>query len=84
MPTLYNVTKDSQFDYRNNTKVKSETTYKVYRRYAELKKRLREHLNESIYGQVQVYRRRRGEWGEWFEHWEIRNNKPTIVKQGWM
>jgi hypothetical protein len=50
--------------------------------YAEVKKNMKTYLSESE-GKVSVYRHRRGEWGEWFEHWELSNGKPTIVKEGW-
>jgi hypothetical protein len=41
---------------------------------------LEEHIGDRP---VFVVRSRRGEWGEWFEHWELINGKPTIVKKGW-
>ena len=83
MATLYNITKESRNEYWNR-KSNSESMYKVYARYSELRKSLKTHLNESVEGQVQVYRKRRGEWGEWFEHWELSNGKPVIVEEGWM
>jgi len=41
-------------------------------------------IKNSYNGVVNVYRERRGEWGEWFEHWSLINGKPTIIKEGWM
>jgi len=42
-------------------------------------------LNESKNRIVMVSRSRRGEWGEWFEYWSFNTeNKPIIIKQGWM
>ena len=53
--------------------------------YAEVKKRMAEFLKESDDNMVRVYRERRGEFGEWFEHWQLNlMNNPVIVKQGWM
>lgn len=53
--------------------------------YAEVKKRIAEFLNDSDDTMVCVYRERRGQWGEWFEHWQFNaERKPVIVKQGWM
>ena len=57
---------------------------KNFKTYRELKKNMGLLIKDSYNGIVCVYRERRGEWGEWFEHWAIRNNKPTIIKEGWM
>lgn len=52
--------------------------------YAEVKRNMKDYLSESN-GVVSVYRHRRGEWGEWFEHWDFNHKKkPVIVKEGWM
>ena len=52
--------------------------------YAEIKKNMRKYLADSYDGIVRVYRSRRGEWGEWFEHWRADDKgKPYITKQGW-
>ena len=83
MATLYKMTRESMNLYWNNNS-KTMDMYKVYSRYSELKKNLTEHINDSLIGQVQVYRKRRGEWGEWFEHWELKDGKPIIVKEGRM
>lgn len=53
--------------------------------YAEVKKNMKKFLTEATDNKVQVYRRRRGEFGEWYEHWQFNaERKPVIVKQGWM
>jgi hypothetical protein len=53
--------------------------------YAEVKRRMKEFLEEADDDGVTVYRHRRGEWGEWFEVWGFNHKrKPVIVKQGWM
>ena len=51
--------------------------------YRELKKKIKEYLPLSLSGEISVHRSRRGDWGEWFEVWQMRQNKPTIVKEGW-
>jgi len=52
--------------------------------YAKLRRELKEMLESSTDNTVSISRSRRGEWGEWFENWELVNGKPKIVKQGWM
>jgi hypothetical protein len=51
--------------------------------YAEVKKRMKAFMNDSFDENVSVYRHRRGEWGEWFEHWSRIGGKCEIMKQGW-
>lgn len=61
------------------------TVDKTFNTYRELKKALRECIIESKFGWVSVYRSRRGEWGEWFEHWAIgKGEKLVKIKEGWM
>jgi hypothetical protein len=33
---------------------------------------------------ISVYRTKRGEWGEYFEHWLLKNDELEIIKHGWM
>jgi hypothetical protein len=40
-------------------------------------------MNDSFDENVSVYRSRRGEWGEWFEHWSKVGGKCKIIKEGW-
>lgn len=54
-----------------------------YPTYKKLVKNLQKHLVENLEPTVTVTRSKRGEWGEWFEKWELRNGKPTIIEQGW-
>lgn len=82
-PQASYISNESIREYRNGSK-KSEVNYKRFNTYAELKKNLTEMLNESINDVVSVSRSRRGEWGEWFEKWELINGKPKITNQGWM
>ena len=56
---------------------------KYFRTYKEVKRKMTEFIEASYDGQVNVYRSRRGEWGEWFEHWEKIGKKKVIVKEGW-
>jgi len=51
--------------------------------YAEVKKRMNAFMNDSFDEYICVYRHRRGEWGEWFEHWIKQGRKNVIIKQGW-
>ena len=67
------------FTKDNQTKGFSFTTY------AKVKKYMKEWLEESDDKKVGVYRQRRGQWGEYYEHWQFNaERKPVIVKQGWM
>jgi hypothetical protein len=52
--------------------------------YRELKKNMRLLLKRAADNAVTVSRSRRGEWGEWFEIWQMCHGKPVIIKQGWM
>ena len=51
--------------------------------YAEVKQRMNAFMQDSFDENVNVYRSRRGEWGEWFEHWSKVGSKAKIHKQGW-
>jgi hypothetical protein len=51
--------------------------------YTEVKKRMDMFMNDSSDNFIRVYRHRRGEWGEWFEHWTKTGGKNKIIKQGW-
>lgn len=66
--------------YRDNNGSNVSLTIKTY---AEVKRKMNAFMNDSVNDCVSVYRHRRGEWGEWFEHWEKQGNKNVIVKQGW-
>lgn len=52
--------------------------------YKEVQRRMNEFFEDSGGNEVCVYRRRRGEWGEWFEHWGLAGRGCEIRKQGWM
>lgn len=53
-----------------------------YLSYRDIKRKMRYFLNDSIDGEVSVYRSRRGRGYEYFEKWRMIDNKPTIVKEG--
>jgi hypothetical protein len=56
----------------------------TYDTYAKLKKALRAMLKVSKHNVITVARSRRGQWGEYFEHWsEANNGKIEIIKEGW-
>ena len=76
-------TDESIRDYRNGYRKSREIT-NVYPTYDKLRRGMKAMLNASIDDIVYVSRSRRGEWGEWFEHWSLVNGKPKIIKQGWM
>ena len=67
--------------YRNISPYKTE----IFNTYGELKKALRDRILHEHIGEDEVFvtRSRRGEWGEWFEHWQKTGRKKKIVKQGW-
>jgi hypothetical protein len=82
-PQASYISDESIRDYRNGYS-KSELIYKRFKTYVELKRNLKTMLEESFNDVVSVSRSRRGEWGEWFEKWELINGKPKITNQGWM
>ena len=86
-PQVRYMTSESRHDYNyDRYRVHSPYVTKQFNTYAELKKALKDYILHNHIGgdEVVVSRSRRGEWGEWFEKWELVNGKPTIVKQGWM
>ena len=52
--------------------------------YRELLKNLRSMLKADQENIITVYRQRRGEWGEWFEKYGLVDDKPVLLKQGWL
>jgi hypothetical protein len=85
-PQVTYMTRESRHDY-NSERYRVTSPYKTerFKTYAELKKALRERILHDHIGDEPVFvcRSRRGEWGEWFEKWELVNGLPTIIKQGW-
>ena len=76
------VTRKGLRDFQNGYR-KTRSDVNVYPTYVKLKKNLVEILKSTDDNFVTVVRSKRGEWGEWFEHWQLKNDIPTIVKQGW-
>ena len=63
-----------------------KSEWKTYPTYRELRRNLIADLKESYGNEVSVSRSKRGEWGEWFENWQLDfdGKNATIIKQGWM
>lgn len=76
-------TEQSIQDYNNGWRKSREITNE-YPTYAKLKSALKAMLNASFNEMVYVSRSRRGEWGEWFEHWTLEKGRPKKIKEGWM
>ena len=51
--------------------------------YKEVKHKMNAFMQDSFDENVNVFRRRRGQWGEWFENWSKVGSKAKIHKQGW-
>jgi len=64
--------------------VQTGTIGRFFPTYREFKKNVKELLKSNPNDCVTVTRTRRGEWGEWFERWELINGKPKITKQTWL
>ena len=85
-PQVTYMTLSSKLDYQNSRYgVRSPYKTERFNTYVELKKALKDRILHDHIGSEPVFvsRSRRGEWGEWFEKWELVNGKPTIIKQGW-
>jgi hypothetical protein len=61
-----------------------EPKWRTFKTYAELKKNLPQAIEDTIEDYVTVSRSRRGEWGEWFEHWILFNGNLVKIKEGWL
>ena len=82
-PQISYKTDDSVRDYYNCSR-KSKDITTEFHTYAQLKSRMKAILNKSQFGHAFVVRSRRGQWGEWFEHWYLDDNgKAYISKEGW-
>ena len=51
--------------------------------YKEVKRKMNAFMQDSFDENVNVFRSRRGQWGEWFENWSKVGSKAKIHKQGW-
>lgn len=62
----------------------SKNVHVEFGTYAELKRNIKSYLQESAEQYISVHRSRRGNWGEWFEHWVLGSDgRPKIIKEGW-
>lgn len=82
-PQVTIITEQTRRDYSNSYGKGSPYKTISYPTYRELVKNMKRHLDENLETNISVSRSRRGEWGEWFEIWQLVNGKPTIVKKGW-
>ncbi len=84
-PSVTFTTDESRRDYANRGYRGRSYILKRYDTYRELKKNLKQHLEDSENHTVSVSRSKRGEWGEWFEDWGLNSErKPIVKKEGWM
>lgn len=81
-PGFWVTTEETRRNFRNGNS-KHETAYIYADTYRKLKQLLKEYLPLSLDGEITICRERRGNWGEWYEKWQMVNNKPKIIKQGW-
>ena len=82
-PQVRYVTNDSKRNYYNGIG-NSMCIFETFKTYRELRGKLVDILKNNIDDYVSVSRSKRGEWGEYYEHWILSNGKPKIIKQGWM
>jgi len=78
------VINDSTVSDYERGKCKLAHIYVFFPTYRKLKGKMKELLEKNHEKTITVSRSRRGEWGEWYEIWELRDDKPAIVKKGWM
>jgi hypothetical protein len=70
------------FKEREFGEVKTKT--ERFSTYREVLKNMKSLLERSFDDEVCVSRSRRGEWGEWFERWSLRQGKPYKYKATWL
>ena len=80
-PGFWHKTRDTQLAYQFRD-AKRDSVWVDFPTYRELKRNIKQYLKESVEGSVTVVRHRRGEWGEWYERWELINGEPKIMKEG--
>ena len=83
-PQITIITAETRREAMNSYGKKNVYQTVRYNTYRELKKDIKRRLEENEEAIICSSRSRRGEWGEWFENWQLIGGKPTIVKQGWM
>jgi len=57
---------------------------KQFKTYQLLLRKIGEMLEESNDNEVCVSRSRRGQWGEWYEKWQMRDGKPYKFSETWL
>jgi len=65
------------------TNEKGENKIVLVRTYKEVKRRMNAFMLNSFDENVNVFRARRGQWGEWYENWSKIGGKCQIIKEGW-
>jgi len=55
----------------------------TYPTYRELVKALSALFNESKQSRIHVARQLRGQFGQRYEYWMLKNGKPVIDEEGW-
>jgi hypothetical protein len=65
------------------TNEKMENVILTLDTYRQVKSKMKAFMNDSFDENVNVYRKRRGQIGEWFEHWARIGSKCEIYKEGW-
>jgi len=83
-PQVTVITNETRREYANSYGKGSPYKTIRYNTYRELLKNIKKHLDENLEATICVSRSRKGQWGEWFENWQLIEGKPTIVKKGWM
>jgi hypothetical protein len=63
---------------------KGSHVWECFKNYKAALKAVRRMIDASANSEAVIFRKRRGQWGEWREVWRIIDNKPKIVDQGWM
>ena len=51
--------------------------------YSEVKRRMNAFMQDSFDENVNVFRARKGQWGEYYENWSKVGGKNKIIKEGW-
>jgi hypothetical protein len=64
------------------TNEKGENKIVLVRTYKEVKRRMNAFMLNSFDENVNVFRARRGQWGEWYENWCKVGGKCKIIKEG--
>lgn len=83
-PGFYTKTETTRWNYEHDYDANSDSIWVSFPTYKLLKKSLKEYIEFDLSHSITVIRHRRGEWGEWFEKWQIWNGKPKIYEKGWM